>query len=51
VVLDLQAVFDRCYEEGAYARRLDYRREPVPPLSYNEVTWADTLLRQRGLRT
>lgn len=50
VVLDLQAVFDRCYEEGAYARRLDYRREPVPPLSYNEVTWADTLLRQRGLR-
>jgi hypothetical protein len=50
VVLDLQAVFDRCYEEGAYTRRLDYRHESVPPLAHNEVTWADTVLRQRGLR-
>jgi hypothetical protein len=50
VVLDLQAVFDRCYDEGAYTRRLDYHREPVPPLAHNEVAWADTLLRQRGLR-
>jgi hypothetical protein len=50
VVLDLQAVLDRCYDEGAYARRLDYRRQPVPPLSQGEATWADTLLRQRGLR-
>lgn len=33
VVLDLQAVFGRCYDEGAYARRLDYRGEPSTPLS------------------
>lgn len=33
VVLDLQAVFERCYDEGAYARRLTYRGEPSTPLS------------------
>lgn len=25
IVLDLQAVFERCYDEGAYTRRVDYR--------------------------
>ncbi|MCS7264475.1 MAG: DUF4058 family protein [Armatimonadetes bacterium] len=32
MVLDLQAVFDRCYDEGAYARRIDYHREPAVAL-------------------
>lgn len=50
VVLDLQAVLDRCYEEGAYARQLDYRREPVPPLEGDRTEWAHALLRERGLR-
>lgn len=48
VVLDLQAVFDRCYDEGAYARRLDYRREPSPPLSAHDREWATALLGQRS---
>jgi hypothetical protein len=48
IVLDVQAVFDRCYDEGAYARRLDYRREPLPPLSETDCAWAATLLRERG---
>jgi hypothetical protein len=50
VVLDLQAVFDRCYDEGPYARRLDYRREPSVPLARADAEWADALLRKRGLR-
>jgi hypothetical protein len=50
VVLDLQAVFDRCYDEGAYARRLDYRGEPATPLSGDDAEWARSLLRERGLR-
>jgi hypothetical protein len=50
VVLDLQAVFDRCYDEGAYARRLDYRREAEIPLAGPDAAWADALLRERGLR-
>jgi hypothetical protein len=51
LILDLQAVFERCYDEGAYARRLDYRRDPVPPLSRADAEWADALLHERGLRT
>jgi hypothetical protein len=51
VVLDLQAVFNRCYDEGAYTRRLDYRREPTPPLQGEEAIWADQVLRDRGLRS
>jgi hypothetical protein len=51
VVLDLQAVFNRCYDEGAYARRLDYRREPMPPLQGEDVMWGDEVLRDRRLRS
>lgn len=50
VILDLQAVFDRCYDEGAYARRLDYRREPAIPLEGDNAEWATGLLRERRLR-
>jgi hypothetical protein len=50
IVLDLQAVFDRCYDEGGYARRLDYRRDPSPPLEGEDAEWARQLLRERGLR-
>ena len=42
-VVDLQAVFDRNYEEGAYARQIDYAQEPVPPLTSEEALWANTL--------
>ena len=51
VVLDLQAVFNRCYDEGAYARRLDYRCEPTPPLQGEDVMWVDEVLRDRRLRS
>ena len=50
VVLDLQAVFDRAYSEGGYARLLDYRGEPRTPLSSDEAAWANALLKDRGLR-
>jgi hypothetical protein len=50
VVLDLQAVFNRCYDEGAYTRRLDYRNEPTPPLQAEDAVWADQVLRDRRLR-
>jgi hypothetical protein len=47
--LDLQALLDRCYEYGDYAD-IDYRAEPDPPLDPDDAAWADTLLRERGLR-
>jgi hypothetical protein len=48
VALDLQAVFDRCYDEGAYARRLDYRHAPLIPLSENDQAWALAVLREHS---
>jgi hypothetical protein len=51
VVLDLQAVLDRCHDEGAYSRALDYRQDPPVPLSREDTEWTDALLRERGLRS
>lgn len=50
VILDLQAAFTHCYDAGAYARTLDYRAEPDPPLDPADAAWADALLREKGLR-
>lgn len=51
LVLDLQAVFDRNYDEGAYSREIDYTQDPIPPLRPEDAAWADALLKERGLRT
>ena len=51
VALDLQVIFDRGYDAGGYARRLDYQYEPETPLHDDDRVWADALLRERGLRT
>lgn len=50
VILNLQAVFDRAYEDGAFHRALDYRAEPEPPLAPEDAAWADALLREKELR-
>lgn len=48
--LDLQDVFDKNYEEGAYEESDDYQGDPIPPLSPGDAEWADGLLREKGLR-
>jgi hypothetical protein len=50
VVLDLQAVFQRCYDSAPYARLLEYGSEPPTPLLPADAAWADALLREQGLR-
>jgi hypothetical protein len=50
VVLDLQAVFQRCYDSAPYARLLDYSSGPHTPLPPADAAWADALLRDKGLR-
>lgn len=50
-VLDLQAVFERCYENGAYADVIDYAKEPDIPLAPEDAAWADDLLGQEGVRS
>lgn len=49
-LLDLQAIFERAYDEGPYARRVGYGAKPNPPLAEGAAAWADALLRGKGLR-
>jgi hypothetical protein len=50
VVLDLAAAFTRTYDAAAYDLTLKYAGDPEPPLSRQDSVWADTLLREKGLR-
>jgi hypothetical protein len=49
VPLDLQAIMEQCYRNGGYDD-IDYADEPAPPLSTEDATWVDALLRERGKR-
>lgn len=49
VVLRLQPLLDDCYRDGRYDR-IDYRQEPVPRLAESDGRWADSILREAGLR-
>jgi hypothetical protein len=47
-VLDLQTALERCYTEGGFAGRIDYRRDPAVPLGVEARGWLnETLVRQR----
>jgi hypothetical protein len=49
VPLALQAILDQCYRNGGYDD-IDYRREPDPPLSADDASWAGILLREQNRR-
>jgi hypothetical protein len=44
VILDLQHVFERVYEAGAFARVIDYGRPLTIPLSKADCQWAMELV-------
>ncbi len=48
--LDLQAALDSAYDRAEYDLRIDYRKQPKPPLDEKLAAWADQLLRSKGLR-
>jgi hypothetical protein len=48
--LDLQPLLANLYERGAYDLKLDYARDPVPPLPPSLARWANKLLKQKKLR-
>jgi hypothetical protein len=50
VPLDLQALVEQCYRNGAYEGTLDYAAAPDPPLLGAEKEWADQRLHELGLR-
>ena len=50
VVVDLQAVFDRAYDAGPYARLSPYvGRTPEPPLPPDQAEWSVQRLRASGV--
>ena len=46
--LDLQAVFDRAYDDGPFAEDAGYARPTYPPLSDADAAWASELLASRA---
>lgn len=50
VILDLQALVDRCYDAGRFAERVDYRGACPGPLTKKGAKWVDDCLRKRKLR-
>lgn len=43
ISLDLQAIFDECYDTGRYGVLLRYDEPPEVPLSDEEIAWANLL--------
>jgi len=50
VVLDIQWVFNRCYDLGRYGLDIDYTQPPPVPLTDEEKAWLEKLLQEKGLR-
>ncbi len=50
VTLDVGALVNTQYELARFHRRLDYRREPVPPFESEDAAWLDARLKAAGLR-
>ena len=49
-IVDLQALVNGIYDRAAYDFRIDYTAAPVPALSETDAAWADSCLRDKGLR-
>jgi hypothetical protein len=50
VPVNLQAVFDRCYDTGPYRRRVRYEPQRIaPPLRPEQAERVQSLLREKGL--
>lgn len=49
-VLDLQAAFARCFDQGNFAGKIDYQRDPPVPLGEEDRRWLLDHLKQLKLR-
>jgi hypothetical protein len=50
VPLDLQALIELCYRNGAYEGTLNYAVEPDPAFFGADREWAEDWLQEKGLR-
>jgi hypothetical protein len=46
----LNRLLHALYDRAGYDLRIDYGKEPEPPLETEDALWSDALLRQAGLR-
>jgi hypothetical protein len=49
-VLDLHTAFTRCYDQGGFAARIDYGKDPPTTLTAEDKQWLQEMLRQQKLR-
>jgi hypothetical protein len=49
-VLDLHTAFTRCYDQGGFATKIDYGRDPATPLNSEDRQWLQEVLKQQKLR-
>lgn len=49
-VLDLQATFARCYDQGNFSSQIDYARDPSFKLADDDSRWMGEVLRLQKLR-
>jgi hypothetical protein len=49
-VLDLQAAFTRSFDQGGFAAKIDYQRDPTTALGDEDRKWLAALLRQQKVR-
>jgi hypothetical protein len=48
--VDLGSLLHELYDQASYDFSIDYRAEPLPPLSEDDAQWADRLLHESGHR-
>lgn len=48
--VSLQALLNDVYDRSGYDYFIDYKTNPLPPLSNVELTWIDGILREKNLR-
>jgi hypothetical protein len=49
-VLDLHTAFTRCYDQGGFAAKIDYAKDPATPLNSEDRQWLQEILKQQKLR-
>jgi hypothetical protein len=49
-VLDLQATFARCFDQGNFTALIDYQRDPPTRLAADDRRWIDEMLRHQKVR-
>ena len=49
ITIDLQPLLDRCYDTGRYGEDVEYDQPCDPPLTPEQQSWADGILREKCL--